>query len=60
MEISTAEGFLKYYAGIRQRTLRVIERIPPEKIYWTRNFERRCIQRYSVTRASRPRHQTSK
>ena len=34
MEITTVEGFLKYYGGIRQRTLRVIERIPPDKIDW--------------------------
>ena len=35
MEITTVEGFLKYYGGIRRRTLSVIERIPAEKIDWT-------------------------
>jgi uncharacterized damage-inducible protein DinB len=35
MEINTIGPFLEYYERIRQRTLRVIERIPPERINWT-------------------------
>jgi hypothetical protein len=35
MEINTVGPFLDYYEKIRQRTLKVIERIPPDKIDWT-------------------------
>src|SRR5262250_77079 len=35
MEINTIGPFLEYYEKIRQRTLKVIERIPPDKIDWT-------------------------
>src|SRR4030095_8314913 len=34
MEINTIGPFLEYYEKIRQRTLKVIERIPPDKIDW--------------------------
>lgn len=35
MEIHTIGPFLEYYERVRQRTLRVIERIPPDKCDWT-------------------------
>ena len=35
MEIETIEPFLDYYERIRERTLRVVHCIPPEKIDWT-------------------------
>ena len=35
MEINTIGPFLDYYEKIRQRTLKVIQCIPPEKIDWT-------------------------
>ena len=35
MEIETIEPFLDYYERIRERTLRVIKCIPPERIEWT-------------------------
>ena len=35
MEIETIEPFLDYYEKIRERTLKVIGCIPPEKIDWT-------------------------
>jgi len=35
MEINTVGPFLEYYEKIRQRTLKVIVRIPPDKIDWT-------------------------
>ena len=35
MEIETIEPFLDYYEKIRERTLKVVRCIPPEKIDWT-------------------------
>jgi uncharacterized damage-inducible protein DinB len=35
MEITNVTTFLEYYEKLRQRTLRVIERIPPDKFDWT-------------------------
>ncbi|MCU0447095.1 MAG: DinB family protein [Microscillaceae bacterium] len=35
MEIVTIEPFLAYYQKIRERTLKVIACIPPDKIEWT-------------------------
>ncbi|HEX8143375.1 MAG TPA: DinB family protein [Pyrinomonadaceae bacterium] len=35
MEKETVASFLEYYERIRERTLRVIKCIPPEKIDWT-------------------------
>ena len=35
MEIETIEPFLDYYERIRERTLKVIKCIPPERIDWT-------------------------
>ena len=35
MEILNIESFLAYYERIRERTLRVINCIPPDKIEWT-------------------------
>jgi uncharacterized damage-inducible protein DinB len=35
MEINTIGAFLEYYEKIRQRTVKVIERIPPDRIDWT-------------------------
>ena len=35
MEITTIEPFLKYFSGIRERTLRVARCIPPDKIDWS-------------------------
>jgi uncharacterized damage-inducible protein DinB len=35
MEIVTIEPFLDYYERIRERTLRVIKCLPPDKIDWT-------------------------
>ncbi len=35
MEITTIPPFLEYYEKLRERTLRVIKCIPPEKLDWT-------------------------
>ena len=35
MEIVTVQPFLKYFANVRERTLRVARCIPPDKIDWT-------------------------
>jgi len=35
MEIYSAQNFLAYYEKIRQRTLRVVNCIPPDRIEWT-------------------------
>lgn len=35
MEIKTIGPFLDYYEKIRQRTLKVIQRIPPDRLDWT-------------------------
>jgi uncharacterized damage-inducible protein DinB len=35
MEIQTIEPFLNYFGRVRERTLKVIARIPPESIDWT-------------------------
>lgn len=35
MEIRTIRPFLEYFDGIRARTLRVIECIPPDRLDWT-------------------------
>jgi uncharacterized damage-inducible protein DinB len=35
MEIRTVQPFIDYFEGIRARTLRVIERIPPDRLEWT-------------------------
>ena len=35
MEISNIDSFLQYYQKIRERTLKVIALIPPDKIEWT-------------------------
>lgn len=35
MEIKTIQPFLEYYEKLRERTLRVIKCIPPEKLEWT-------------------------
>lgn len=35
METTTVESFLDYYERIRERTMRVISCIPPERIEWT-------------------------
>ena len=35
MEIETIEPFLDYYERIRERTLKVVRCIPPDKIDWT-------------------------
>ena len=35
MEITNIESFLAYYERLRERTLRVINCIPPDKIEWT-------------------------
>jgi uncharacterized damage-inducible protein DinB len=35
MEIQRIEPFLDYFAKVRQRTLKVIQCIPPEKMDWT-------------------------
>ena len=34
MEITAIEPFLKYFEGIRTRTRRVVECIPPERLEW--------------------------
>ena len=34
MEIRSVAGFLEYYGGIRQRTRRVVERIPDSEMEW--------------------------
>ncbi len=34
MEIMSIESFLPYYRNIRERTMRVVEVIPPDKIDW--------------------------
>lgn len=35
MEITTVRPFLAYYERVRVRTMRVVERIPPQHIDWT-------------------------
>lgn len=35
MEIKTGAPFLEYYEKLRERTLRVVKCIPPEKLEWT-------------------------
>lgn len=35
MEISEIQSFIKYYSKIKQRTIKLFELIPPEKIEWT-------------------------
>lgn len=35
MEINSIDGFLAYWDKLRQRTRRVLRRIPPERIEWT-------------------------
>lgn len=35
MEIKTISSFLDYYEKLRQRTLKVVRCIPPEKLEWT-------------------------
>lgn len=40
MDINTIGPFLDYYEKIRQRTLKVIKCIPPEKIDWTYKGEK--------------------
>src|SRR5215468_10196051 len=35
MEILTIEPFLKYFSGIRERTMRVARLVPPDKIDWS-------------------------
>lgn len=35
MEITRIEPFLRYYASLRGRTLRVVECIPPERLEWS-------------------------
>jgi uncharacterized damage-inducible protein DinB len=35
MEIHRIEPFLDYFARVRERTLKVINRIPPDKMNWT-------------------------
>jgi uncharacterized damage-inducible protein DinB len=40
MEFQTIEPFLKYFASVRERTMRVARCIPPEKIEWTFAAER--------------------
>lgn len=34
MEITSFASFLAYYEGIRERTRRVVERIPDERLEW--------------------------
>src|SRR5689334_17353428 len=35
MEIHTIEPFLDYFARVRERTLKIIKCIPPDKMNWT-------------------------
>lgn len=35
MEIRDTASFLSYFEGVRGRTLRVVERIPPDRLEWT-------------------------
>lgn len=35
MEILTIQPFLKYFSGIRERTMRVARCIPPDKVDWS-------------------------
>jgi uncharacterized damage-inducible protein DinB len=35
MEIQTIQPFLKYFANIRERTMRVARLVPPDKIDWS-------------------------
>jgi uncharacterized damage-inducible protein DinB len=35
MEVTSVSSFLDYYGKIRQRTLRVVQCIPPDKFDWT-------------------------
>ena len=34
MEVSTIQSFLDYFSKIRERTMRVVACIPPDKIEW--------------------------
>jgi hypothetical protein len=34
MEITRVEPFLEYYGRLRERTLRVVDRIPGERLEW--------------------------
>ena len=34
MEVSTIQSFLDYFGKIRERTMRVVACIPPDKIEW--------------------------
>ncbi len=40
MEIKSLDTFLRYYSGIRGRTQRVIECIPPDRLEWTHHAGR--------------------
>jgi uncharacterized damage-inducible protein DinB len=56
MEITSIEGFLRYYDRIKGRTIRLFDYIPSEKIEWTYKAEKftigdlirhnACIERY--------------
>ena len=35
MEIRTAASFLRYYEHVRERTMRVVESIPADRVEWT-------------------------
>lgn len=35
MEITSIGPFLQYYRRVRERTLQIVERIPPDRIEWT-------------------------
>ncbi len=35
MEISNIDSFLRYYESVRNRTTRVVQSVPPDKIDWT-------------------------
>jgi uncharacterized damage-inducible protein DinB len=35
MEIRNAASFVSYYGNLRKRTLRVVEKIPPDRFDWT-------------------------
>jgi len=35
MEISTIQPFLQYFSNVRERTLRVVRCVPPDRIDWT-------------------------
>lgn len=40
MEITSVASFLAYYEGIRERTRRVVERIPDERMEWRHAYGR--------------------